>query len=263
MADLIINAGNITGASEFEVGYRLSGSGASFTLVTPNPTSFPVVVSSIANGIYEVQIRKRCTNGVWSAIANRTSAACQLPISFTAVRNASDFLITYTLAFGITIFDVEITAPNGSIQNIRRADGNSGSITLAISPFMNGEWRLRIRCVCDADSPNAVSDWSGYVDINVAADGACPFVTNPNITVDSTTVIVEATAPINQTNIVGYTLVLVNGATQNTYPCSSVSNPQWSVHGLTPTVTYTAYIVTNCNDGGMSAPYSIGTFTIL
>lgn len=259
MADLIINANGVTGGTEFEVGYRLYGTGGAFTYVFPNPTTFPVVISGVPNGRYEVVIRKKCANGAWSVPSYGVSDACASPVSFTATRNGNNFDIVWTLAFGQAVFDIELTDPNGGIQVIRRTDGNSGSIIIPINPYMEGEWRLRIRGVCDEAAINLFSDWTNYIDINVVNTSSCPQVTNAQISnITSNGATITATPPVNTSNVLAYTLQLVpNGGSPINY---TQGNPSWTITGLAANTTYDVYIITNCTNSGASTPLYVGQF---
>lgn len=264
MGDLIINANNVADGVEFEVGYRLYGSGGAFTFVVPNPTTFPVVIPNIPSGRYESSIKKKCANGVWSPVKYGVQDPCPMPLAFSAVREANNFKIVYQLPFGQTIFDVEITSPNGGIQQVRRTDGNSGEILIAINPFSEGEWRLRLRNVCDETAPNMYSDWTNYIDINVASSTpACGMVSAPLFSsITNNGFQLDATEPVNTSNVSAYT-ILYAPVGSSSYTSVTQLTPSWAISGLLAGTTYNVYVVTNCQGGGSSTQFFAGTVTTL
>ncbi|PUZ25027.1 hypothetical protein DCC81_11985 [Chitinophaga parva] len=55
--DLTINASNLTGATRFHIGYRVAGT-TTYTYISPDPSTLPVTVPSLANDDYEIVVTK-------------------------------------------------------------------------------------------------------------------------------------------------------------------------------------------------------------
>jgi hypothetical protein len=55
---LVISASNTTGATSFKIGYRVQGSGGTYTYITPQPVALPATVNSLPNAVYEVEVTK-------------------------------------------------------------------------------------------------------------------------------------------------------------------------------------------------------------
>lgn len=260
MADITIDSGSKAGATEFSVGYRLYGSGLGFTFITPNPTSLPVTVSGLPNGRYETSVSKKC-NGVFSVPVLAVSAPCPDYISFGAARDGSSFMISWLLAPGQTVFDIETTSPNGGIQNTRYTDGNTGSRDIPIAPFSEGQWRLRLRGVCDPNATNLFGNWTPYVDITVTNPVACPQLTGAAVTgITATSATITSTIPANSSNIVSYVLQLIKNS-DGTSAAFTSSTPTWNPNTLSPNTTYSVYVAANCTNGMVGTPFSGGQFT--
>lgn len=262
MGNLLINANNTDGATEFEVGYRVYGSNAAFTIVQPNSATLPVTVPNVPNNRYESSVRKKCTNGIWSDPEYGVSAPCAAPLSFSVVQNGKNWSVSWILGSGQTKFNIEVTDPNGGVQNLFRTDGNQGTVSIAMNPVMAGGWRFRLQGVCDETvAPVFASDFTQPISVTVDQTSVCAAPTAPAVSaITNTTALISANPPADVAGVQGYVLTYQDVATGIPITLNAAI-PSFNVVGLQPGHSYAYTIQSACSGNANSTPVYGGTFT--
>lgn len=172
MPTLTIGANDVIGAVSIQVRYRILGSSDTFEVVTLSPDELPYAVVGVANGQYEVGVRKLCTNGAYSDWISGQSTACPAIISFTASLSGTNLVIVATLAAPQSKIQVLITDPNGG-QQVTNHDfgGQTGTFNIAIlNTLLYGDYSITARGVCDDTvTPIYASTYASNVTVNYPA----------------------------------------------------------------------------------------------
>ncbi len=150
--------------------YRLKGSNGTFTETAQlAAVQFPYAIENVPSGLYEVGVRVQCAeNGPWSAWGVGETDPCPGAIQFSAVKTGSNFVVNFKLAAGQSNLELEITDPNNGINVVANGSQNEGTLTMPVNPVIAGEWRLRLRGVCDTSpSPVWASIWSNPIFVTV------------------------------------------------------------------------------------------------
>lgn len=167
--DLVINANDFQGPlTAVDIRWRINNSGDTFSTDTAVGSSFPITISSLASGQYEVQLRQQCTNGVWSPWASAVSNnPCAKPLVFSVAISGSNFVVTATLSTPATNIEVTMTDPNGGVSvGIYDLGSSSGTQNIAIPAGLYGNYTFVGRTVCDPDaSPIFASDFTNNVTV--------------------------------------------------------------------------------------------------
>lgn len=152
MATLTINANDVDSTS-VQVRYRILNSGATYTVITLDPSQLPYAIAGLQNAQYEVGVKNFCNNGSSSDWVVSQSAPCALPTSFAAVKSGSNFAINYTLSGVQTKIFVQVTDPNGGVQTYSNDNGTqTGTFNIPITSGLTGVYSIAGSAQCDGTS---------------------------------------------------------------------------------------------------------------
>lgn len=141
------------GSTPISIRYRINNSGNAFTTVTTTAAALPFAIGSgaLANGQYEVQVQKTCSNGILSPWqAGLSNNLCQVPIAFSVAISGSNFVATLILTSPQTKVEITMRDPNlGTNTQIYDLGGQTGSVDIAIPTGVYGDYQFTVRAVCD------------------------------------------------------------------------------------------------------------------
>jgi len=160
----------ISSPAKAQFRYRLKGSNGTFTETAQlSAVQFPHTIQNVPSGLYEVGVRVQCAaNGPWSAWGVGETDPCPGAIQFSVTKVAGNFVVLFKLAAGQTNLQLEITDPYNGINTVTNGAQNEGTLNVPVNPVIVGEWRFRLRGVCDtAPSPVWASIWSNPIFVNV------------------------------------------------------------------------------------------------
>ena len=259
MAKLTVFADGVSGASRVQIQYRLAGSGQAFTLVEPSPPTLPYSIPNIANGAYEIQVRKFC-NGVWSDWGSGNSPACTSPAQFSASLdgNNNNFVIIYGLLATQSKIEVEVTDPNGGKTLTPYTGPSQGTFNIPVNPKVSGTYSLRARAICDDSvSPVFNSDFTPPVQIDYLQGCNPPVISNSAITTS------DANTVTNRVTFSGYSSN-VRVRVVNSQTGAEISNTSAQATGQVDVVLlrhaqYEIQIYNQCGSAESSKAFAIVT----
>jgi hypothetical protein len=150
---LTVNCNNSGGGTTpIQIFYRIANSGNTFIEATTTAAALPYAIASLANGQYEVQVSKTCSNGVTSpTVTALSNNACTAPVAFSVNISGSNFVVTGTLTSPQTKINVIMTDPNGGqTTTLHDFGATSGTFNIAIPSGLYGNYSFVAQAVCDS-----------------------------------------------------------------------------------------------------------------
>ena len=141
------------GGNQFQFRYKLS-SGSTWT-TTSESASTSTSISSLTSGTsYDYQVRRRCTNNVWSnwsvtKMFTTTTATCPTPTGLTISNiGATSFTVSWNAISGATAYEIQLKqGPAGDWYNIEgNPFGGSPFNVSGVSDNMTTQCRVRSIC---------------------------------------------------------------------------------------------------------------------
>jgi hypothetical protein len=162
------------GSTVIQVRYRIANSGLTFTQVNTTAGALPIAIGSggLTNAQYEVQVRKLCSNGVYSPwVSGASPNGCVVPLSVNIGLNGANFGVQVALSGSQTIVEVLMTDPTGGQTTVINDFGApGGNFNIPIPTGVTGTYSFQVRAVCDnTSSPRFVSDWMPTITVPVSS----------------------------------------------------------------------------------------------
>lgn len=232
--NLTVNCNDADPSTSLQVRYRIFGSSDTYTVLDTTSGGLPLVISGVAPAQYEVGMRKLCTNGQYSSWVTTQTTGCAQPISFSATKSGSNFVVNATLVSSQTIIEVQMTDPNGGVTNtIHDFGGPTGTFNIAIpDPTLYGNYIFLARGVCNNTSdPRYVSNYLSPVVVNNPDPSPpedsrtlTPVIVNIDDVANRIHVKFSLDTPIPATQFITYTIAYVTGGMVTTGPIGAMTS---------------------------------------
>jgi hypothetical protein len=169
------------GAASYDIFYRVKGSTGPWipggnVVAAPSPALLTLfTIQDVPPNEYEFYFISRCANGEVSGQSTTfySTPVCAAPLSFNAVLQGSNFVITYTVPSSVGLVELLIEYPNGGTFDQNYGVTSPGQITVPVPAGQWGDYTFTMRSVCNVAS-GWYSPWFNPVLITTQNPGACP-----------------------------------------------------------------------------------------
>jgi hypothetical protein len=250
----------VTGASSYDVQYRVVGAGSWNAAINTTSTSLTLSGLSYSTN-YEFQVRTNCIYGnqsAYSASANFTTLtpACNVPSGLTSSAvTTSSATASWSVVTGAASYDVQYRVVGAGSWNAAINTAATSLSLTGLSYSTNYEFQVRTNCIYGNQSAYSAS--SNFTTLtpacNVPGGLASSAITTSSATVSWTAVTGASTYTV-QYRVVG---------APSWTTSSNTASTSISLMGLTYSSNYEWQVRTNCIYGNQSAYSASSNFTTL
>lgn len=262
MGTITVNIVN-NGSANYQVGYRIAGSGSNFTGYTSYAAqeglTTVVTIENLPDNTYEVDIKSMCEEGNSVGYQAQTEP-CASPTVFNVTQDEDNFIVNYAFPSGVEDFNVRVGNPGGGFSSVTYPVEVSGVLNIPKPDGQTGVFTFKMRSVCNTDTGWA-SPYSNTIGISVGSTSSCPVVQSSSVQdISNGSVRVNVTPPDDDSLVDFYSIILTPAVGSPLTFNMSPGEVFKVCTGLAANTYYDITVKTNCIGGG-SATTSGGSFT--
>lgn len=231
----------------WKVGYRVKNSGGPFLIISPNPTSQPIIINTDdpEGTQYEGYIQSDCGNGNLSTQYN-WQIACNPVTGLQATATLDTITVNWNAVAGADHYQFKYKKTGSSIW---LGSGDTSTTSTVINGLEAGTmYDVVIQTVC---TNNAIS-LETYITVSTTTQPVCNPVTNLIAQPISSTAIRVSWQGVNGAQ--NYSVEYKKDTDSTWLPLPSSSNTTVDVTNLDPNTLYNFRVTTHCTNGITSSP---------